>query len=40
MSVEHCWNDGIEKTQVLGEECVPLPLCLPQLAYGLAWDQT
>jgi len=40
MIVEHSWCDGVEKTEVLGEERAPLPLCLPQVAYGLVWDQT
>jgi len=28
------------KTEVLGENSVPIPLCPPQIPYGQAWDQT
>jgi len=28
MSVEHCWNDGIGKTEVLRKECILLSLHL------------
>jgi len=28
------------KPEILGENPVPMTLCLPQISQGLAWDQT
>ena len=28
------------ETEVLGEKPAPVPLCPPQISYGLSWDQT
>jgi hypothetical protein len=40
MSIENWWNYMGRKTEVLGENSVPMPLCPPQIPYGQAWDQT
>jgi hypothetical protein len=39
MSMEH-WLNGTDgwKTEVLGENPVPVPLYLPHIPHGLAWD--
>jgi hypothetical protein len=36
----HWWSDTDRKTEVLGEKPVPVPLCLPQISHGLAWNRT
>ena len=39
VSMEHTWNDTDgEKTEVLGENPVPLPLRPPQIPRELTWD--
>jgi hypothetical protein len=35
MSVEHWWNDADGKTEVLGEKCFPVPICVPEMSHGL-----
>ena len=40
MIMEHWWNDDMEKTEVLKEKPVPLPLCPPHISQRLAWDRT
>jgi hypothetical protein len=40
MSIENWWNDMGRKNEALRENSVPMPLCPPQIPYGLAWDQT
>ena len=39
MSMQYCWNDR-EKLKYSEKKPVPLPICLPQILHGLAWDQT
>jgi hypothetical protein len=29
-----------EETEELGEKRAPVPLCIPQVSYGLAWART
>jgi hypothetical protein len=39
--MEHHWNEiDRGKTEVLGEEPVPVPLCPPQIPHGLTRDRT
>lgn len=40
ISMEHKWNftDLQEKTEVLGEKLIPVPLCPPQSQHGIVWN--
>ena len=41
MSMEHWWNyPDEEKTKLLGENPVPVPICAPQISYWLIWGRS
>jgi len=40
MSIENWWNYMDRKTEVSGENSVPMALYPPQIPYGQAWHQT
>jgi hypothetical protein len=41
INIEQWWNHNWqEKTEILGEEPDPRPLCPPYLTYELPWDGT
>ena len=40
MDAELLWSCNYRKTKVLGENPVPVLLCLPQITHGVAWDCT